>query len=158
MKKTIRRRRLERKTDYKSRLALLKSKKPRLIVRKTNKYLIVQVVESDVAQDRVIAGLSSKHLLSKGWPKKNSGSLKSLQAAYLIGFALAKSLKGKAEELIFDVGMHRNITKSRLYAALKGALDASLNISHSPEVLPSTEELTKNEKLVEIFKKVKENL
>ena len=37
--KLPRRRRLQGKTDYKARLAMLKSGKPRLVVRKTNHYI-----------------------------------------------------------------------------------------------------------------------
>jgi len=88
--KTLRRRRKEAKTDYKARLNLLKSNKPRLVIRKTNRYIIAQIVESNLAQDKVIADFSSQDLLEKGWPKEKAGSLKSLQAAYLTGFGLVK--------------------------------------------------------------------
>ena len=47
--KTIRRRRLEHKTDYKARLGLLKSNMPKLVVRKSNRYITVQLVISDIA-------------------------------------------------------------------------------------------------------------
>ena len=60
--KLPRRRRLESKTDYKSRLALLKSEKPRLVVRKTNRYIIVQIVSSEIAQDKILVGKTSKKL------------------------------------------------------------------------------------------------
>ena len=40
--KTVKRRRHQRKTDYKKRIALLKSEKPRIVVRKTNKYILSQ--------------------------------------------------------------------------------------------------------------------
>ena len=95
MAKTIRRRRHEGKTDYKARLALLKSEKPRLIVRKTNKYIIAQIVETEIAQDKIILGLSSKALLKKTWPENLKGSLKSLAAAYLTGFILGNLAKDK---------------------------------------------------------------
>ena len=61
--KTLKRRRHEARTDYRIRLALLKSEKPRLVVRKTNRYIIAQIVESDIAQDKIIVGLTSKSLL-----------------------------------------------------------------------------------------------
>lgn len=155
MPKTQRRRRRERKTDYKARFNLLKSGKPRLVVRKTNRYILVQIVESEIAQDKVIAKASSVDLLSKGWPKEKQGSLKSLPAAYLTGFLLVKSLKTKVGEVVLDIGLQRNIHGSRLYAALKGAVDAGLKISHNPEALPEISDITKNEKLKSIFEKVK---
>ena len=138
MTKTIKRRRRERKTDYKARFALLKSGKPRLVIRKTNKYIIAQIVETNLAQDKIVYGTTSKQLLSQGWSK--SGSLKSLKAAYQIGFLLGQKMKGKVDELILDTGMHRNIHKSRIYAVLKGAVDAGLNIPHNKDVLPTIEE------------------
>ena len=140
MIRTIKRRRRERKTDYKARFALLKSGKPRLVVRKTNKYLIAQVVETNLAQDRVVYGVTSKQLLSQGWSELKSGSLKSLKAAYQTGYLLGQKMKGKVDELILDTGMHRNIHKSRIYALLSGAVDAGLNIPHNKDVLPKIEE------------------
>jgi len=142
MTKTTKRRRRESKTDYKARLALLKSGKPRLVVRKTNRYIIVQLVESDVAQDKVVKGVSSKELLSYDWPKELKGSLKSLPAAYLTGYLLVKKLKTLPDEAILDMGMNRNIRGSRIFSALKGAIDAGLNVKHSEKVLPSVEKLT----------------
>ena len=62
--KTVRRRRQEGKTDYKARLALLISEKPRLIVRKTNRYVIAQIVRTEIAQDKVVVGTTSKVLLA----------------------------------------------------------------------------------------------
>ena len=141
MTRTIKRRRRERKTDYKSRLALLKSGKPRLVVRKTNRYIIAQIVETNLAQDKVVYGVTSKQLLSQNWPKDKMGSLKSLPAAYQTGYLLGEKMKDKVNEVIFDFGMHRNIHKSRLYAVLKGAVDAGLKIPHNEEILPTEEKL-----------------
>ena len=153
--RTVRRRRLEGKTDYKARLALLKSGKVRLVVRKTNRYIIAQFVKTDIAQDAVIAGFSSKDLLSKGWPKELSGSLKSRAAAYLTGFALANKVKDKVKNAILDIGMNRNIGKSRIYAVLKGALDAGIDIPHKPEAVPSDEDIKKNDKTSSVVDKLK---
>lgn len=158
MPKTQRRRRREAKTDYKTRFALLKSEKPRLVVRKTNCYILVQIIESDVAQDRVIVRANSIELLQKGWPKEKAGSLKSLPAAYLTGFLLVKKLKSKLNEVVLDIGLQRNIQMGRLYAVLKGATDAGLKVVHSEKALPSIDRIEKNENLKTIFEKVKENI
>ncbi|MFH1425772.1 MAG: 50S ribosomal protein L18 [archaeon] len=155
MPKTQKRRRRQAKTDYKARLALLKSEKPRVVVRKTNRYILAQIVESKLAQDKVITRVSSKDLLQKGWPKEKKGSLKNLQAAYLTGFLLAK--KTKIKEAILDTGLQRNISGSRIYAFLKGAVEAGLKIPHSKESLPTDERLNKNEKLKDLLS-IKEKL
>lgn len=156
----LRRRRLESKTDYKARLALLKSGKPRLIIRKTNKYMILQIVETDIAQDKVIVGLTSKELLNKGWPKDKSGSLKSMAASYLTGLLLGKIAKSKSkvDEAILDMGMQRNIKKSRIYAALKGVIDSGLKVPHDAESLPSLDSISKNKNLGSIFDKLREKI
>jgi large subunit ribosomal protein L18 len=155
--KTQRRRRREGKTDYRARFAMLKSEKPRLVVRKTNRYIVAQIVEATAAQDKVILEVSSKDLLEKGWPKDKSGSLKGLVAAYLTGYLLAKKLKEKPKQIIFDLGMHRHISGSRIYATLRGAVDAGLSIPHNPETLPSDERLKSNEKTSALLK-IKEKL
>jgi len=154
--KSVKIRRLEGRTDYKARLALLKSNKARLVVRKTNKYIIAQIVESDIAQDKVIVGISSKILLSKGWPKEKSGSLKSLPAAYLTGLMLGNLAKSKVKEAVLDSGLNRNVKKSRIYAVLKGALDSGLSVPHSPEALPSLDNM--NPEIKKIFDKVKSTI
>jgi large subunit ribosomal protein L18 len=152
--RTIRRRRLEAKTDYKSRLALLKSQKPRLVVRKTNRYIIAQIVQTEIAQDKVIVGLTSKVLLSKGWPSELSGSLKSLGAAYLTGFLLGKlALKSGIKGVIVDIGMQRNTKNSRLFALVRGVVDAGVSVPHNPDVLPQMENI-KNDKIAKLFDKI----
>jgi len=153
MSRSIRQRRLKAKTDYKARLALLKSGKSRIVVRKTNRYIIVQIVESNNAQDKVLFGVTSKILLAKGWPKEKSGSLKSLAASYLTGLLVGKEAKEKTKEAILDFGMHRNIQKSRLYAVLKGIVDSGLKIPHNPDFLISMEEIMKNKNLSDLANK-----
>ena len=85
MKIIPKRRRRESKTNYLKRKRLLEGKKPRVVVRKTNRYIIIQFVESKLAQDRILAGVTSKKLLAYGWPENKAGSLKGLAAGYLTG-------------------------------------------------------------------------
>jgi len=157
MKRTIKRRRKEGKTDYKARLGFLKSNKPRVVVRKTNKYIIGQIVTTDIAQDKVVISVTSKDLLQKGWPKELEGSLKSLSACYLTGYLLGKKSKD-INEGILDIGLQRNIKKSRLYAFLRGLVEGGFNAPHSKESLPNDEELTKSEKTGKLIAQVKEGL
>ena len=156
--KTLRRRRRENKTDYSSRLSLLKSEKPRVAIRKSNNYITAQIIESDVAQDKVIVSANSKELLTLGWPKEKSGSLKSLPAAYLTGLLLAKKSKGKIKEAILDMGLYRNIPGSRIYAALKGIIDGGIKIPHSKESIPSEERLNSNKSLKGVIDKIREKM
>ena len=144
MPRTIKRRRREAKTDYNLRLALLKSNKPRLVIRKTNRYIIAQIIETDVAQDKVLFGITSRDVLKK-WPKEKSGSLKSKDAAYETGLLLGEKAKGKVKEAILDIGMNRNIHKSRIYAALKGVIDSGIRIAHDSKALPEIKSSPKKE-------------
>lgn len=133
--RTLKRRRREGKTDYKARLKLLESAVPRIVIRKTNKYIIVQYVETKEAQDFVRLGASSKELLKHGWPHK--GSLKSLSACYLTGILLGEKIKKiNQDAVILDIGLSRNIKKGRIYAVLKGLIDSGLNIKHKKDILP----------------------
>jgi len=157
--RTVKRRRLECKTDYVLRLGLLKSKFPRVVIRRTNKYFIAQIVESVEAQDKVILGVTSKDLLDHGWDKKAVGSLKSIPAGYLTGYLLAK--KAKSGEYIIDLGMAKNQRAGKLFAVIAGLTDGGLNIHANKEVFPSEERLL-GEHLKPEFKdmisRVKENL
>lgn len=140
-------------------MGLLKSSKPRIVIRRTNQYFVVQAIESFEAQDRVIKGVSSKDLIAKGWDEKSAGSLKSVPAAYLTGLLLAKELKTK--DFIIDLGMAKNIAGNRNYAVVKGLIDGGLNINANPESLPSDERVNgehMNEDVQKIITKVKEKL
>ncbi len=138
-KRTLKRRRRENRTDYKTRRILLTSGIPRIVVRRTNKYFILQAVESKEAQDKVTATVTSKELLKNGWNAKMGGSLKSIPAGYLTGLLLVKKLKGK--KYIVDLGMARTIAGSRVFAVVKGLVDGGLNISANEIVFPSEERL-----------------
>jgi len=157
IQRTIRRRRLEGKTDYKARLYLLKSGKPRVIFRKTNRYLQAQIVVSDIAQDRVLVTVSTKDLLQHGWPSKLSGSLKSLPAAYLMGYLLMKKSKD-VKEGVLDIGLLTHVPKSRIYAFVKGLKDAGFNINCSEDVLPDEVLINKKAETAKLINQLKEKL
>jgi len=137
--RTIKRRRRENKTDYKARRILLTSGLPRIVVRRTNKYYILQAVESDEAQDKVLATITSKDLLKNGWDVKAGGSLKSVPAGYLTGLLMAKKLgKGK---YIMDLGMARTFKGGRVFSVIKGLVDGGLDIPANEKVFPTEERL-----------------
>ncbi|NJL44232.1 MAG: 50S ribosomal protein L18, partial [Nitrosarchaeum sp.] len=56
------RRKSEGRTNYKRRLALLKSRLPRVVARRTNKHMLLQLVEYVPSGDLVRVGISSKVL------------------------------------------------------------------------------------------------
>ena len=156
-KRTLKRRRREGRTDYKLRLGLLKSGLPRIVVRRTNKYFVVQAVESVESQDRVVATVSSKELLKSGWDEKKGGSLKSIPAGYLTGLLASKKIKkGK---YIIDLGMARTIGGSRGFAVVKGLVDGGVGINADEKVFPSEDRLMgEHAGLKDMVVKVKEGL
>ena len=140
--KTIRRRRKEFKTDYKKRMNLLKSEKPRVVCRITNRYIIAQYVESYEAQDKIILTVNSKDLLKHGWPENAKGSLKSIQASYLTGYLIGKQIKNKKlENPIADFGMQRMIYNTRVFGFIKGLIDAGLEVQCKEEALPAEDKI-----------------
>lgn len=143
MTKVDKRRRRESKTDYSKRMKLLKSESPRIVFRKTNRYIIGQYVTSDEAQDKIEIGITSKNLLSYGWPKEFEGSLKSLSASYLTGFLIGKEImKKKLETPIVDFGMIRVIGKNKAFAFLKGVADAGIEINCPEESFPEEDRIS----------------
>jgi large subunit ribosomal protein L18 len=137
--RTLKRRRRENRTDYKARRVLLESGVNRIVVRRTNKYFIIQAVESKEAQDKVLATVTSKELLAKGWGKTHMGSLKSIPAGYLTGLLMAKKLK--SGKFIMDLGMARTIPGNRVYSVVKGLIDGGLDIPANEKVFPSEDRI-----------------
>lgn len=147
----MKKRRRESKTDYRLRRNLLKSGKDRIVIRRTNKYFIVQIVRSDESRDRVIKTVSSRDLLKNGWDKKFKGSLKSIPAGYLTGLLLAKKI-GKGE-FIIDLGMARIIAGSRIFSVVKGLIDGGLKIPVEENVFPNEDKVS-GEHLSDGLKKI----
>ncbi|MFH0752184.1 MAG: 50S ribosomal protein L18 [archaeon] len=133
------RRKREGKTDYRLRLKLVASEKPRLTIRRTNKHMIVQIIQFHPDGDKILAGAAATELKKYGW----KAHTKNLPAAYLVGLLCGvKAKKAKVKEAITDLGLNKSSKGGVLYAALKGAIDAGLDIHHSEEILPPKDRLT----------------
>ncbi len=140
--KTLKRRRKENKTDYGIRIKLLKAEVPRIIFRKSNKYIIAQYAISKEARDNIIIGVTSRILMKYGWPEDMIGSLKSLPASYLTGFFLGKKIiEKKLETPIIDIGMIRSVNKNKVFSFIKGLIDAGIKIKCSEESFPKEERI-----------------
>ena len=121
------------KTDYRKRLRLLLANKPRLVVRKSLKNILGQIVEYGDKGDKVILSAHSSELKKYGW-EGNKGNIPS---SYLVGLLVGTKAKKKdIKELILDMGLQNSVKGSRIYALLKGCIDAGLNIPHSKDILP----------------------
>ncbi len=136
---TQHRRRREGRTDYKQRLALLKSGKPRLVIRKTLNNTVCQIVKHGTEGDKTIVNVTGKDVRKIGW----KGHLGNIPSSYLIGMICGlEAKKKKITEVVLDMGLHTSTNGSRIYAALKGAIDAGLKIPHSEEILPDEKRIS----------------
>ena len=147
------RRRREGKTNYHKRLKLLKSKKPRLVVRKTLNHHIAQIIVYDPKGDRTIVSAHTRELIRDyGW-KGHTGNTPS---AYLLGLLIGyKAKQAGIEEAILDIGLHPPTRGSSVFAVLKGAVDAGLNVPHSEEIFPEDYRI-RGEHVAEYAKALKE--
>ncbi len=127
------RRKKEGKTDYRSRLALLKSGKDRLVIRITGKNVIGQVVRYGETGDQVIFTVTDKTLGKKGLQIKGNSSV----VCYLVGLEIARLAKEKGiEEMVLDTGRRRIVKGGRIAAALKGVTDGAILVPHDPAIFP----------------------
>lgn len=124
------------KTNYKKRLKLLLSKKPRVIVRRSIKYIKGQFVEYETKGDKIIASVESKELIKLGW----KSGLNNIPAAYLTGFLLAK--KTGEKQAVLDIGQQMSLKSSVLYSFVKGCIDGGLKIPCSETMFPSEEKIS----------------
>jgi large subunit ribosomal protein L18 len=136
------RRRIEGKTNYAHRVRMLKGETPRIVFRRTNRYIIAEYVSSHEAQDKVEIGLTSKNLKKFGWPEEFDGSLKSVPASYLTGFLMGKEIaKKKLTTPIIDVGMIRTLSKNKVFAFINGLIDSGIKVKCSKEKFPEAERI-----------------
>jgi large subunit ribosomal protein L18 len=132
------RRRRQGRTDYRKRLRLLKSGRPRLVVRKSLNSMSCQVVRHSPKGDSVLVTVTSKRLGKFGW----NGTGGNLPGAYLTGLLCGTLAKKQGiGSAVLDTGLQTSTRGSRIYGTLKGALDAGLEVPHSPEVLPPIERI-----------------
>jgi len=159
-------RRREGKTDYAARRALTiqdKNKynapKYRLVVRFTNKDIVVQIVYATLNCDRVLSAAYSHELKQERYGVK--AGTHNYAGAYATGllaarrvlkklnldavytgnpktdgtYYLVKEIEGQRRPflVLLDVGLARTSTGAKIFAVLKGAVDGGLEIPHKPK-------------------------
>ncbi len=133
------RRRREGVTDYRHRLKLLLSDKPRAVVRLSNARVRVSLTVFDPVGDRVVASADSSELADIGFP---TASLRSTPAAYLTGYlAGLRARTGQVGEAVLDCGLKHPSPGGRIVSALQGLLDAGIVVPHGEGRLVSPERL-----------------
>lgn len=133
------RRRREGTTDYRQRLRLLKSGRPRAVVRFSNRRVLVSLTSFDPTGDRVLAAADSAELVGLGLEAVH---LASTPASYLTGYLAGLRAKSAGvEEAVLDAGLKIPSSGGRLFGALKGLLDAGVEIPHGEAKFPSADRM-----------------
>ena len=127
-------RRREGRTDYSRRISLVRAKKARIVVRKTNRQIIAHAVKFNPKGDETLAYASSMDLDEYGFYGTNN-----TPSAYLTGYLLGKKMNEK--EAILDIGRRSPTHGGVVFACLKGLLDAGINIPHDKVALPSEDRI-----------------
>lgn len=115
---------------------MLMGKRDYITVQTSNENTLVQIHKPEMAGDKVIASGHSRYLLAKGW----KGSRKNIPAAYLTGYLAGKKAIGKGTKNAILYSGTRKYTQ-RMAAALKGVIDAGLEVAADSETFPPEERI-----------------
>ncbi len=130
MFRKIKKRRASALTNYRKRIRMLNSGIDRLVVRRSNRGVIAQLVGFDQKGDRILASAYSKELKAFGWEPRSN-----IPTAYLTGFLLAqKAGKLGVKKCILDIGLYKPIKSSVIFSAAKGAADNGMPMQGAVEV------------------------
>lgn len=146
-------------TDYRKRLQLLRSRQTRLVVRKSINQIQVQFVEYNQDGDHILSSAKSNELRKTfNW----NGSTASTPAAYLTGLLAGKKASSMGiNSCILDIGRYPATKGSKLFAAMKGVVDAGITCPHDEEMVPDENRLMGkhiSDELMPQFTKVKNKI
>ncbi len=118
------RRRISSLTNYKKRLALVKSDLDRVVVRESNTRISAQIIGYTEKGDVVKASVDSSALKTYGWPSRANRP-----TAYLTGMLLANNAKKLGNhEYVLDVGLSASTKGSIPFVFAKGCVDNGLKL------------------------------
>ena len=124
------------KTNYRKRNAMLMGKHDFISVNITNENSEVQILKPIISGDKVLASAHSRFLIKDGW----KGSRKNIPAAYLTGYLAGKKAVSKGVSNAILYSGTRKYTQ-RMAAALKGVIDAGLEVPADSETFPSEDRI-----------------
>jgi large subunit ribosomal protein L18 len=110
-----------------------------MVVRKSLNNTQIQFVEYKEKGDNIIATANSKELVNKyNWKFSTSTTA----AAYLTGLLAGKRAKDKKiSECVLDTGRHPPVTGSKIFASVKGVVDAGIECPYSEEKIPNEDRI-----------------
>jgi ribosomal protein L19E len=116
----------------------LKSGLPRAVIRRSTRNISIQFANYDPKGDKILISASGFELEKHGWKSTASN----IPAAYLTGYLAGKKAKAAGiEKAVLDIGLNTPTKGSRVFASLKGLIDAGIDIPHSDKVLPPDERI-----------------
>ena len=137
-------------TNKEKRLGLLRSGKPRMVVRVNANKVTCQIVDYVPKGDVTKVNTTSLELKNYGYKGHNGNAA----AAYLTGYLCGKKAAAKnVKEAVLDIGLRTPVLGSNAFAALKGAVDAGLDIPLEETAFPKEEHYMK-----ETVKETKETM
>ncbi|BCS92092.1 50S ribosomal protein L18 [Metallosphaera sp. J1] len=119
------RRRREGKTNYYRRYTYVLNRTDRVVVRLTNKYVIVQFMKFDPKGDVTVAAAHSRELEKFGWKGDENNSTACYLTGYLAGLRAKKSGMTMANA---DIGLFTPTKGARIFYALKGVIDSGVKV------------------------------
>ncbi len=129
------------RTDYRSRIKLISSGMPRVVVRRSLNNSYVQIAEFHAEGDKTFASSSTIELIKYGW----KGHRGNIPAAYLAGFLCGlKARKKNMKSGILDIGTYRAVSGSLFFAAAAGLKDAGFEIAVGDSVPDESRRLGKH--------------
>jgi large subunit ribosomal protein L18 len=110
------------------------------VIRLTSNHAIVQVIEAEAVGDRVVVSAHSRELTkSYSW----LGNCGNTPSAYLTGLLCGfKAMANGVNKAFLDVGLHIPSKGTRIFAALKGVIDAGVDVPHSEDILSDEDRLS----------------
>lgn len=132
------RRRREGKTDYRRRLALLKSGEHRVVVRTSNRNVIVQFIAYDETGDKIVATAEARELPTMGYKAAGSNT----PSAYLTGrLAAIRAKEAGIDTGVLDLGRATPQKGGVTFGALKGVIDGGIAVPAGEGVFPGEDRL-----------------
>ena len=152
-------RRINKKTDYKKRMALVKSGETRLVVRRSLNNFVIQFVDYAQKGDKTVLESNSFALKKLGW-KGHTGNIPS---AYLAGLLVGtKAKKAGIKRVVPDIGLQRITKGNSMFAVIKGVFDAGIKLSVDEKMVPSADRIkgnhVQNKESVGNFEEIKKKI
>ncbi len=110
-----------------------------MIVRKGGNNTIIQLVDRSDTGDVTVVSANALELKKFGY----NGSTGNTPAAYLAGVLFGvRAQRNGFNDGVLDIGLNASSKGSRVYAAVKGALESGFEVPHDEDPLPSPERVT----------------